>query len=252
MDSNPKMIAAGKWGRRAIQALWRAAKIHGRRGVLAKGYLSGTWLAEFTHDGCEDARDYELGIKAAVKAGLLVVQPDGSGAIHDWDSYQWDDTAAERMRRHRERKAESGSTVRYGSVTAVTEVTAVTATPPQPHPNPTPQGAACAPVGSTAPAVEGTGLSGVIAREWVEVLAEKGLAAVPDLSGAGIAEVPLRHLAPDKRLAVLRAFRDDADAWVAKHRQLRFLDAGRVNGYLLAESCKPADKWAKSVLGERW
>lgn len=94
--------------------------------------------------------------------------------------------------------------------------------------------------GSTAPAGEGTGLSGAIAREWVEVLAEKGLAAVPDLSGAGIAEVPLRHLTPDKRLAVLRAFRDDAEDWVAKHRQLRFLDAGRVNGYLLAESARPA------------
>ena len=103
-----------------------------------------------------------------------------------------------------------------------------------------------------APAGEGTGLPGIIAREWVEVLAEKGVSAIPDQTGGGVAEEHLRHLEPDKRLAVLRAFRDDADPWVVKHRQLRFLDAGRVNGYLLAESAKPADKWARSVLGERW
>jgi hypothetical protein len=90
-----------------------------------------------------------------------------------------------------------------------------------------------------APAAEGTGLSGVIAREWVGVLAEKGVSAIPDQTGGGVAEEHLRHLEPDKRLAVLRAFRDDADPWVVKHRQLRFLDAGRVNGYLVA-AAEPA------------
>ncbi len=83
---------------------------------------------------------------------------------------------------------------------------------------------------------DGAGLAATIAREWVEVCKEKGTDAIPDLAGAGICEEYLRHLTPDQRRAVLRAFRDDPDPKVANWRQLRYLNAGRVNRYLAATS----------------
>jgi hypothetical protein len=64
------------------------------------------------------------------------------------------------------------------------------------------------------------------------VLKEHGVSAVPDLAGAGICEEHLRHLSDADRLIVLRGFRDDDDPKLERWRQLRFLDAGRVNRYL--------------------
>lgn len=73
-----------------------------------------------------------------------------------------------------------------------------------------------------------------------------------DISGAGVCAPVVASLPDDECEAVVRAFVADDDPWLSGRAwALRWLTADRANKYLAA-TAKPADKWAKSVLGERW
>lgn len=149
VESHPKAIRAGWWGVRAAEALWKVCKLYGVRGVLKADFCTAEYLAGFTHGGAEQLTGYRIGIEAAVREHFVDPLEDGSFRVHNWKEKQWDETAAERQRRHRDKVSDRDVTRDATPVTAVTPLPSPPAPPLlSPDPTPTPTSTSCAPIGA--------------------------------------------------------------------------------------------------------
>jgi len=107
VHDNPKVVAAGFWGMTVIQAAWRMSKAHDLDGELSDRHWTPQMLLRWTLATPDQLEDIQDGMAACISEGLVetVTRNDRNAfQLHDWDDYQKDPTAAERMRRYRERK----------------------------------------------------------------------------------------------------------------------------------------------------
>ncbi len=107
-DSHWKIVAVGFEGWVVHQFLIRQSKLHGLRGHLPPATISPTYVAGTLRIGqaVADAEAFVTrGIEACMRHGLLVRADDGGADIHDWEQWQVDGLAAERMRRYRARQS---------------------------------------------------------------------------------------------------------------------------------------------------
>ena len=107
-DSHWKIVAVGFEGWVVHQFLIRQSKLHGLRGRLPAPTISPAYIAAALRIGSAvpDAEGFAArGVEACIRHGLIKKTDDGSAEIHDWEDWQVDGSAAERMRRLRARQA---------------------------------------------------------------------------------------------------------------------------------------------------
>jgi hypothetical protein len=186
VNSHPKSIKAGWWGVKAAEDLWKICKLHGKRGVLSPDFCTPEYITDFTRGGPDQVSGYRAGLLSAEESGFIDRLPDGSVSLHNWSEYQWDEGAAERQRRHRDRVRQRDVTC---DVTPSHDVTPVTTTPtPTPTPTPTEKGT------GTKPSAVAPGLELVGQRREAE---QKSVpASVQTAAGRKPESKPVKHITP--------------------------------------------------------
>ncbi len=121
VDSNcnrhPRFVMAGPWGAIVAKACWEIAKEYElSEGVLSELYWNEHYLAAWTmfdREALVGTRGILQGMKAAVKAGLIVETENGA-TIRGWEERQRDAGTALKRKRERDRKAKQRARKKEG------------------------------------------------------------------------------------------------------------------------------------------